>query len=86
MSDIRSSAWIRRQNALSAQALAIEMQAGKVKREDYEYEREGMESLFVEVEPLASKRIIQARLRRTKADWTYFMRDVLDGSMLMRRK
>jgi len=56
----------------------IGMQVGKVEREDYEYEREGVCSLFVAVEPLAGKRIIQARSRRTKADWGYFLRELLD--------
>jgi DDE superfamily endonuclease len=56
----------------------LPMQAGKVQREDYEYEREGVCSLFVAVEALAGKRIIQTRARRTKADWAYFMRELIE--------
>ena len=56
----------------------LPMQAGKIEREDYEYEREGSCSLFVAVEPLSGKRIIQARARRTKADWAYFMRELIE--------
>jgi DDE superfamily endonuclease len=51
---------------------------GTVEREDYEYVREGTCNLFVAVEPLVGKRIIGARARRTKADWAYFMRDLLE--------
>ena len=54
------------------------MQSGKVERQDYEYEREGTCSVFLAVEPLAGKRIVQARARRTKADWAYFIRELLE--------
>lgn len=56
----------------------VPMQAGQPEREDYEYEREGMCSLFVAVEPLAGKRIIQVRPRRTKADWAHFLRELIE--------
>jgi hypothetical protein len=55
----------------------LPMQAGQIEREDYEYEREGTCSLFLAVEPLSGKRIIQTRARRTKADWAYFMRELV---------
>lgn len=54
------------------------MQPGQPQREDYEYERLGCCSIFVASEPLAGKRVMQVRERRTKADWAYFMREVLD--------
>jgi hypothetical protein len=56
----------------------LAMQQGKVEREDYEYEREGTCSVFLAVEPLVGKRIIEARARRTKADWAYFMRELIE--------
>ena len=56
----------------------LPMQAGQVQREEYEYEREGFAHVFVAVEPLVGKRIIQARARRTKADWAYFMRELIE--------
>jgi DDE superfamily endonuclease len=56
----------------------LPMEPGKVEREDYEYEREGTSSVFLAVEPLAGKRIVQARARRTKADWAYFMRELIE--------
>ena len=54
------------------------MQAGHGEREDSEYEREGSCSLFVAVEPLVGKRIVQVRARRTKADGACFMRELLE--------
>lgn len=56
----------------------LPMRPGQVERQDYEYEREGTCSVFVAVEPLSGKRIIQARARRTKADWAYFMRELIE--------
>ncbi len=56
----------------------LPMQAGKVEREDYEYEREGFAHVFIAVEPIVGKRIVQARTRRTKADWAYFMRELIE--------
>lgn len=57
----------------------LPMQPGQVEREDYEYEREGTCSVFVAVEPLSGKRFLQVRARRTKADWAYFMRELIDS-------
>ena len=56
----------------------LAMQPGQVEREDYEYEREGTCSVFLAVEPLAGKRIVQVRARRTKADWAYFIRELIE--------
>jgi len=56
----------------------LPMQQGQVEREDDEYEREGTCSVFVAVEPLSGKRFMQVRARRTKADWAYFMRELID--------
>jgi hypothetical protein len=56
----------------------LPMQAGKVEREDYEYEREGLAHVFLAVEPLVGKRVVQARTRRTKADWAYFLRELIE--------
>lgn len=38
-------------------------------RVDYEYERAGTASIFMFSEPLAGKRDVSVRLRRTKIDW-----------------
>ena len=49
---------------------------GAVERYDYEYERCGVCSIFMAVEPLAGKRIVQIKERRTKTDWALFLKDV----------
>jgi len=49
---------------------------GRVARYDYEYERCGVASVFLAVEPLSGRRSIELRQRRTRADWSYFLRDI----------
>lgn len=56
----------------------LAMEPGKIEREDYEYDREGTCNVFLAVEPLAGKRVVEVRPRRTKADWAYFMRELID--------
>ncbi len=56
----------------------LAMKKGKVKREDYEYEREGFCSVFLACEPLRGKRFVEAKARRTKADFALFVRDLID--------
>lgn len=54
------------------------MDVKRPRREDYEYERGGFCSVFVACEPLAGKRVMQVRERRTKRDWAIFMREVIE--------
>jgi hypothetical protein len=56
----------------------LPMEKGKPKREDYEYERKGVCSIFVACEPLVGKRFLKVIERRTKKDWAFFMREVID--------
>jgi DDE superfamily endonuclease len=51
---------------------------GKVRREDYEYQREGVCNVFLAVEPFSGKRFAQVRERRTRSDWALFMQELLD--------
>ena len=48
---------------------SIEAKPGRTRKEDYEYSRRGVCSIFVWVEPLAGKRRVIARPRRTRVDW-----------------
>lgn len=57
---------------------ALPMEPGKVKREDYEYKREGFSSVFLACEPLTGKFVVEAKERRTKQDFAHFLRDLLD--------
>lgn len=54
------------------------MQADKVRREDYEYRRGGTRNLFVFSEPKAGQRHILITRRRTKQDFAYAMRYLVD--------
>jgi len=54
----------------------LPMEAGKVKRQDYHYERNGVCCVFMAVEPLAGRRIVKITARKTKKDYAEFMKEV----------
>jgi transposase len=56
----------------------IPLKPGKLKREDYEYEREGVINIFGACEPLTGKYFFKVTASRTKEDWASFMRDLID--------
>ena len=56
----------------------IEMEAGEPERVDYEYERKGVCSVFVAMEPETGVCHVQASKRRTRKDWALFMREVME--------
>lgn len=56
----------------------LPVEPGQPRRQDYEYEREGVCNVFVAYEPLAGHRVTQVRAHRTRRDWAEFMREVLD--------
>jgi hypothetical protein len=45
---------------------------------DDEYVRNGVASIFMEVEPLGGKRSVKITERRTQVDWAHFIREMLD--------
>jgi len=45
---------------------------------DDEYVRNGVAEIFMEVEPLGGKRHVEVTERRTKIDWAYFVKEMLD--------
>jgi hypothetical protein len=47
-------------------------------RYDYEYERCGVCSIFLAVEPLAGRRIVEITERRAKSDWAQFLEIIAD--------
>ena len=51
-------------------------QPGNVTRYDYEYERCGVCNVFLAVEPLAGKRLVEVSRRRTKQDWAGFVEQI----------
>lgn len=63
---------------VAARREALEMEPGKVKREDYEYEREGFCSLFLACEPLTGQVVTRVSQRRTKEDFAHFLQHLID--------
>ncbi len=57
---------------------ALPIQPGHPKRIDYAYDPNGYCDVFVACEPLAGKRFLQVRERRTKIDWAHFVRELID--------
>jgi DDE superfamily endonuclease len=53
-------------------------QIGAVERYDYEYRRNGVATLFLAFEPLAGWRQVRVTQRRTRKDWAWFIKDLLD--------
>ena len=51
---------------------------GKVAEYDYEYERNGVSSLFMLFAPLDGWRRVEVRERRTKVDWAHVVKTLVD--------
>ena len=51
---------------------------GQPERYDYEYVRNGVNNLFMFFEPLAGQRFVKVTEHRTKVDWAYAVRDLVD--------
>jgi len=58
--------------------LPISAAPGHPRLVDEEYVRNGVASIFLEVEPLGSKRQVDITEQRTRIDWAYFIRDMLE--------
>jgi hypothetical protein len=56
----------------------IPMQPGQRRRYDYEYDRGGTANLFVMCQPLAGWRNVKATQRRTKIDFAFCMKELVD--------
>jgi len=52
------------------------MKPGKVKKEDYHYERNGTCAVFMAVEPLAGRRIVKVTKQKTKKDYAEYMKEL----------
>lgn len=56
----------------------IAMKPGRVKREDYHYERKGTCVVMMAIEPLTGQRIVRVTKQKTKKDYTEFMIKLAD--------
>ncbi len=59
--------------------IPIAMNPGRVKREDYHYERNGICVVLLAIEPLKGVRIVEVRERKTKKDYAEFMKTLAEG-------
>lgn len=57
---------------------AVSASPGQLTRYDYEYKRNGVANLFMIFEPLIGKRHVKVTERRTKIDWAYCVREMVD--------
>ncbi len=56
----------------------IAARPGRPRRVDYEYRRNGTANIFMLFEPLAGRRQVKITRRRTKIDWAYLIKDLVD--------
>ena len=56
----------------------LPLEAGQPARYDYEYVRHGTSNVFMFFEPLAGQRFVTVTDHRTKIDWAYVVRDLVD--------
>lgn len=54
------------------------MRPGSPQKIDHEYVRKGVVSLFMEVEPLKGRRHVEVTARRTRRDWAWFVKAMLE--------
>jgi DDE superfamily endonuclease len=62
---------------LSEVLTPLPMKPGRIKRQDDEYERQGVCCVFIAFEPLRSWRFVQVRRRRTALDYAAFMQELV---------
>ena len=58
--------------------IPLPIEPGKPQRFDTEYERNGTSNIFLSFEPLKGKRQLKVTTRRTKVDWAYYIKELVD--------
>lgn len=56
----------------------IPTKPGKIAKRDYEYVRKGTANIFMAVEPKGGKRITRVTNQRTKKDFAFFVKELVD--------
>ena len=56
----------------------LSMKPGHPAKEDYEYVREGTANIFLGFEPLQGRRHARVTERRTKQDWAYWVKELVE--------
>jgi hypothetical protein len=59
---------------------SVPVKPGQPARVDYEYVRNGTANLFMVFEPLAGKRNVKVTDRRTKKDWAWCVKELVDDA------
>jgi hypothetical protein len=54
------------------------VEPGRPARQDYEYQRQGVCNLFLVCEPLRGWRQVTVTARRTRIDWAYCIKELVD--------
>jgi len=57
----------------------LPMKPGDVEKFDTEYERNGIASIFMAFEPLQGLRFTKITDQRTRTDWAYYIREIVDN-------
>jgi transposase len=57
----------------------LPMKPGDVEKFDTEYERNGTASIFMAFEPLQGLRFTKTTEQRTRTDWAYYIREIVDN-------
>lgn len=58
---------------------SLPMKPGDVEKFDTEYERNGTASIFMAFEPLQGLRFTKITEQRTRTDWAYYIREIVDN-------
>lgn len=56
----------------------LPMMPGQPEKYDYEYERKGVNNVFMVFEPLTGERHVSVTDHRTKVDWAKYIKDIVD--------
>ncbi len=74
----QSCAWMNSVQLIGEVQVSIPAAPGHPELMDDEYVRNGVASIFLEVEPLGGKRQVKITERRTRVDWAYFVKEMLE--------
>lgn len=58
--------------------MPVPMYSNSVEKYDFEYERNGVGSIFMFFEPLAGHRHVRISEHRTRQDWAYWIKELID--------
>jgi hypothetical protein len=65
---------------ISETRIPLPLRPGQTECHDYEYKREGVANIFMVFAPLLGQRWTRVTKRRTRKDWAYLVRDIVDVS------